>query len=137
MTAMECYTEDRWQKEARPEPMPKNFRIQCAKDWRKISAIEKRRFSGLDKKISYEESSTSIDVPAIVAFSDDGFLFLEYKSIEDILKVLNIFEEFGQFSGLLPNKDKTRITTINFTFSEQEMETLTQEGFEKAMISDA
>ena len=136
MTAMECYTEDRWQKEARPEPMPKNFRIQCAKDWRKISTIEKRRFSGLDKKISYEESSTSIDVPAIVAFSDDGFLFLEYKSIEDILKVLNIFEEFGQFSGLLPNKDKTRITTINFTFSEHEMETLTQEGFEKAMISD-
>ena len=136
MTALECYTDDRWQQEAKPEPMPRKFKSQCAQDWKKISANEKRKFSGLDRKISYEESNTNIDVPAIVAFSDDGFLFLEYNTIEDILKVLSVFEEFGQFSGLLPNKDKTRITTVNFTFSDQELETLIQEGFEQSMISD-
>ena len=137
MTALECYTADCWNKEANSDPGPHaSFKSSCAKRWKKMDSNAKKRFSGLNKKIFHEETCTNIDVPAIISFSDDGFLFIEYNGIDDIIKILDIFGEFGQFSGLHPNKDKTRITALNFSFSAQELEILTQEGFERSMITD-
>jgi hypothetical protein len=46
---------------------------------------------------------------SIVSYSDDGFLLLEYKSLDQIFKVFDIFKKFSAFSNLSVNTDKTEI----------------------------
>ena len=49
---------------------------------------------------------------------------------------MRIFNEFGVFSGLKINPDKTRLVTLNFTLSPAEISCLTEKGFDQNMISD-
>ena len=62
---------------------------------------------------------------------------LRYESIETILRTLEIFEKFGEFSGLRINTAKTRIVSINFELTEDDKLVLTQKGFCRDMICDA
>ena len=52
----------------------------------------------------------------MTSFSDDGHYYLAFNNIQDILKIMEIFKEFGIFSGLMKNSDKTRLISINFNF---------------------
>merc|ERR1711928_230087 len=57
---------------------------------------------------------------SIVSYSDDGFLLLEYKSLDQIFKVFDIFKKFSAFSNLSVNTDKTEIYQVNFLFNNEE-----------------
>ena len=49
---------------------------------------------------------------------------------------MNVFYKFGAFSGLKINPDKTEIITLNFSLSKEEINHLTQKGFNPEMICD-
>merc|ERR1711994_132321 len=73
---------------------------------------------------------------SIVSYSDDGFLLLEYKSLDQIFKVFDIFKKFSAFSNLSVNTDKTEIYQVNFLFSNEERNLLLEYGFTNDKISD-
>ena len=60
---------------------------------------------------------------------------MDYTHIEDILNVMNVFYKFGAFSGLKINPDKTEIITLNFSLSKEEINHLTQKGFNPEMMA--
>ena len=114
------------------------FKEMAKRKWKQMSKGEKDNFkSSIKQRQFYQQTIRKLsEVSALLSYSDDGHLFLEYKCIEDILNVMKIFNEFGVFSGLKINPDKTRLVTLNFTLSPEEINCLTEKGFDQNMISD-
>ena len=85
----------------------------------------------------HEQATTKLsDIASTVCYSDDGHLFLDFTNIQNILQVMELFHQFGAFSGLKINPDKTKIITLNFSLSEDEINCLAGKGFNPNMISD-
>ena len=76
------------------------------------------------------------NLSSIVSYSDDRFLLLEYKSLDQIFKVFDFFKKFSAFSNLSVNTDKTEIYQMNFLFSNEERNQLLEYGFTNDKISD-
>ena len=135
LTALECYTQQYWNAaggEGQPDTACQQV---CRIAWGKMTRGEKKVFLKQNKRLIHTNTSQIIHVAPIVSFSDDGFVFLEFNRVEDILNIMNIFAEFGAFSGLFPNRDKTRIVSVNFAFTEVEKNALVTEGFSGDMIT--
>ena len=142
VSLIDSYTEYLWNTEngesSQINQISSEFREEAKRKWKQMSKPEKEN---LKKKIKqrkfYQQTIQKLkDVSAIISYSDDGHLFLEYNCINDILLVMKIFKEFGIFSGLKINPDKTRIVTLNFTLSSTEIDILKVNGFDPKMISD-
>merc|ERR1711954_180907 len=113
---------------------------------KEIEKLARNRWNHLSKQqkdnIS-EETTICMDsekcieyLSSIVSYSDDGFLLLEYKNLDQIFKVFDIFKRFSAFSNLSVNTDKTEIYQINFLFSNEERNQLLEYGFTNDKISD-
>ena len=118
VSLIDSYTEYLWNTEngesSQINQISSEFREEAKCKWKQMSKPEKENFK---KKIRqrkfYQQTIQKLkDVSAIISYSDDGHLFLEYNCINDILLVMKIFKEFGIFSGLKINPDKTRIVVI-------------------------
>ena len=66
--------------------------------------------------------------------SDDGFLLIDFDSVSQIFKIMDIFRKFGRFSGLEVNYDKADLCCVNFSFSNNEMAQLLNFGFREDKI---
>lgn len=73
--------------------------------------------------------------PPAVAYSDDGLCHLKGGDISDILKLSKTFEQFGNFSNLSVNRSKSRITTVNYKLTEDQILILEREGYTRQMVS--
>merc|ERR1712012_416931 len=113
---------------------------------KEIEKLARNRWNQLSKKQKdniNEETTICMDsekcieyLSSIVSYSDDGFLLLEYKSLNQIFKVFDIFKKFSAFSNLSVNTDKTEIYQVNFLFNNEEKSQLLEYGFTNDKISD-
>ena len=139
---IDSYTEYLWNIENdgnnQKGQMDANFKEMAKSKWKQMSREEKENCkASIKQKKFYQQTIKKLsEVSAMISYSDDGHLFLEYNSINDILDVMKIFDEFGVFSGLKINPEKTRIVTLNFTLSPGEINHLMERGFDPNMISD-
>ena len=142
MSLVESYTNYLWKCEKESNnvggQMDSNFKDMAKGKWKILSKGEKDILKPKIKQYQFYQKTIKnlSDISALLSYSDDGHLFLEYRSIDDILDVMRIFNEFGVFSGLKINPDKTRLVTLNFTLSPAEISCLTEKGFDQNMISD-
>ena len=135
----ESYIEYLWMKDNNDMSQINNdFKKMARNKWKSLSKQEKANLKvEIKQKIFHQETIKRLsDIASIISYSDDGHLFLEYKEIQNILDIMNIFNQFGIFSGLKINSDKTRIVTLNFTLSNEEVECLVNSGFDPDMIQD-
>ena len=113
---------------------------------KEIEKLARNRWNQLSKQQKdniIEETTICMDsekcieyLSSIVSYSDDGFLLLEYKSLDQIFKVFDIFKKFSAFSNLSVNTDKTEIYQVNFLFNNEEKDQLLEYGFTNDKISD-
>ena len=142
ISLIESYTEYLWNIENvgcdQKGQITDNFRKMAKCKWKQLSKEEKESCKASMKQNSFYQQTIKrlCEVSAMISYSDDGHLFLEYNNINDILDVMKIFDDFGFFSGLKINPDKTRLVTLNFTLSPAEIKQLTENGFDPKMISD-
>merc|ERR1711944_237839 len=103
--------------------------------WNLLSKQQKDNISE-DITICMSSEKCIQHLSSIVSYSDDGFLLLEYKSLDQIFKVFDIFKKFSAFSNLSVNTDKTEIYQVNFLFNNEEKRKLLEYGFTNDKISD-
>ena len=142
MSLLESYTNYLWKCDKdgnnEGEKINSRFKEMAQKRWKLLSRGEKENLKPKIKQYQFYQRTIKelSDISALLSYSDDGHLFLEYRSIDDILNVMKIFNDFGVFSGLKINPDKTRLVTLNFSLSPTEINCLTERGFDQNMISD-
>ena len=139
---MNLYTEYLWKFEngtVTPyDQINANFKIMAKRRWKHLSKEEKLILGPEinDRSFHQQTIKTLSEISSMTSFSDDGHYYLAYNGVQDILKIMRIFKEFGVFSGLMINPDKTKLISLNFDFSEEEICCLESEGFDRSMISD-
>ena len=138
-TILNLYTEMRWKEENKKGKITQEFKKRIKEEWQVLEKNTKiLKTAEVNRKCRSKGTVTTIeDVESTLNYSDDGNLMLRYESIETILRTLEIFEKFGEFSGLRINTAKTRIVSINFELTEDDKLVLTQKGFCRDMICDA
>ena len=138
VSLVEKYTESIWADEGHTGTISSTFRKSAKAQWKQLSSNERKDFKAkmCQKRFHKQTSIRLSQIDSTISYSDDGHIFLEYKEIQDILKVMEIFESFGRFSGLMINPDKTRIVTLNFSLNGEELKCLTDRGFDPEMIND-
>ena len=137
ISPVEAFVELQWCKEGHSGPVDKAFKQKAKEQWSLYSKEDKRKIKECFTKKFHDQATKKLsDIASTICYSDDGHLFLSYTKIEDILNVMNIFYQFGTFSGLKINPDKTKIITLNFSLSNEEICCLTNKGFNPDMISD-
>ena len=137
ISPVEAFTEIQWKLDGNTGPINKTFKQNAKEQWSHFSRTEKRKMKDTFPKRFHDKATCRLlDVDSTICYSDDGHLFIDYTHIDDILNVMNIFYKFGSFSGLKINPDKTKIITLNFTLSTEEINHLTQKGFNPEMICD-
>ena len=97
-----------------------------SKEVKKLAQNNWNRFSNQQRKEIAEEVIVCKDsekciqqLAPVISYSDDGFLLLEYESVNQIFKIMDIFKKFGAFSNLDINCDKADVYHINFSFSKE------------------
>merc|ERR1711872_787241 len=107
-------------------------------NWPKTDHLSKQQRDNISEDITIcMDSEKCIEyLSSIVSYSDDGFLLLEYKSLDQIFRVFDIFKKFSAFSNLSVNTDKTEIYQVNFLFNNEEKSQLLEYGFTNDKISD-
>ena len=142
MSLLESYTNYLWKCDKDSNnaggQINSRFKEMAQKRWKLLSRGEKENLKPKIKQYQFYQRTIKelSDISALLSYSDDGHLFLEYRRIDDILNVMKIFNDFGVFSGLKINPDKTRLVTLNFSLSPTEINCLTERGFDQNMISD-
>ena len=137
ISPVEAFTELQWKLEGHSGPVSSSFKKTTKEQWDLFSKTDKSKIKTTFPKRFHDQATCRLsDIDATICYSDDGHLFLEYTHIEDILNVMNIFYKFGAFSGLKINPDKTKIITLNFSLSSEEINNLTLKGFNPEMICD-
>ena len=137
ISPVEAFAELQWHKEGHTGQINKKFKQESKEQWNLFSKKEKSNIKASFGKKFHEQATTKLsDIASTVCYSDDGHLFLDYTNIQNILQVMEIFHQFGAFSGLKINPDKTKIITLNFSLSEDEINCLAGKGFNPNMISD-
>ena len=135
----DSYIEYLWKKENNDNSRINNeFRSMARRKWKQMSKEEKNKLKSdiKQKRFHHETIKRLSNVASIISYSDDGHFFIEYNEIQNILDIMEIFNQFGIFSGLKINPDKTRIVTLNFTLSNEELSRLEESGFDRDMIQD-
>ena len=137
ISPVEAFTELQWRNEGRSGLIDNNFKKTAREQWNLLTREDKKIIKASFTKKFHDQATMKIsEIASTICYSDDGHLFLDYTKIEDILNVMDIFYQFGSFSGLKINPDKTKLITLNFTLSTEEIECLSVKGFDPNMICD-
>ena len=67
--------------------------------WNLLSSQQKKEISE-DLTVCKNSEKCIQHLSPVISYSDDGFLLLEYESINQIFNVMDIFKRFGSFSNL-------------------------------------
>lgn len=136
MSLLSLYTNQRWAEEGKGGKIESTFKERIRGEWFEMDDSARRFLSAnLNQQCTYKDTVKILSgVESTINYSDDGHILIEYKSVQNILSIMKIFEEFGKFSGLKANTQKTKIITINFEMSSEDVNTLTGMGFDPKMI---
>ena len=137
ITPCEAFIETEWMKVDRSHSkVTTEFKATTRQKWLNLSKKEQADFKKTMKKRFYDEATIRLkNIASTISFSDDGHVLLSFDKMSDIFFVIEIFKQFGNFSGLRINTDKTRIVSVNFSFSADEIRYLTDRGFDRDMIT--
>ena len=137
VSLINMYTEQRWTEEGKIGRADPIFRERMRVEWASLEESAKRALSAsFNQQCIYKDTIKILSsIESTINYSDDGHILINYKSVQSILNVMKIFQEFGKFSGLIANPQKTKIITINFEMSTEDRNTLTENGFDPKMIS--
>ena len=118
-------------------------KVSFIKEVKKLAQNNWNQLSNQQRKEIAEELTVCKDsekciqqLAPVISYSDDGFLLLEYESVNKIFNIMDIFKRFGSFSNLDINCDKADVYHINFSFSKEEKDQLLDYGFMDDKILD-
>ena len=137
ISLINMYINQRWIEEGKSGKIDIGFKERIRSEWMRIEDGAKRTLSAeFNQQCIYKDTiKTLSDIESTINYSDDGHILINYRSAQSILNIMKIFEDFGKFSGLNANPQKTKIITINFEMSNEDKDILTRNGFDAKMIS--
>ena len=130
------YINQKWIEQGGTGEIDPTFRDRIKLEWAEYEEnVRQILTANLNQQCIYKDTIKKLsEIESTINYSDDGHIMVEYKSVESILKIMSIFEDFGRFSGLNANPQKTKIITINFELSTEDKNILIEKGFDSKMI---
>ena len=131
------YINQRWAEQGKTGQIDTAFKNRIKLEWSEFEESARDILSAeINQQCIYKDTIKTLSgIESTINYSDDGQIMIDYKSVQSILNIMNIFEDFGKFSGLQANPQKTKIITINFEMSNEDKSILIERGFDPRMIS--